>query len=274
MTAIKWDDVGERRIEAGIDRGVLYEIDGIGVPWNGLTSVEEDNNNEVEGVYFDGIKFNDIVTIGEYVATLKAFTYPEEFVQYCGFVEDQVGIFLTNQPQGRFGLSYRTLAGSDTEPLGTHYKIHVLYNLTANIASRNWETLSLDVEPMEFEWEITAIPEDIDSHRPTAHLIIDSRSMDPWMLKDIEDILYGDANNDPSLPPLKALISFVRKWNRLIIEDHGDGTWSAIAQDDAAITVQPDGYFEIIADDDQVVVIDANTYQISSSDKNDGDIYP
>lgn len=274
MTAIKWDEIGERKYEAGLDRGVLYVPEGTGVPWNGLVSVEEENNNEVEAVYFDGIKANDIVTIGEYSGTMTAFTYPDEFQPFSGMEEDQDGIFLANQEQGRFHLSYRTLIGTDTTQLGASYKIHLVYNLTANVASRNWETLALEVTPMEFEWAITAIPEDMDGHRPTAHLIIDTRRMDPWLVQDIEDILYGDAENDPSLPPMKALINFIRKWNRLIIEDHGDGTWSAISQDDSIITVDPDGYFEIDAPDECVVVINPTTYTISSSEKNDEDIYP
>jgi hypothetical protein len=274
MAAIKWDEVGARKIEAGIDRGVLYDPDGIGVAWNGLISVEEEGTNEVEAVYFDGLKGNDLVTIGDYSANMTAFTYPEEFQPFSGMEEDQRGIYLTAQEQGRFHLSYRTLIGSDTSHLGANYKIHLVYNLTANVATRNWETLALEVTPMEFEWHITAIPEDMDGHRPTAHIILDSSRMDPWLLEDLEDIIYGNADNDPTLPPLGSLITWIRKWNRLIIEDHGDGTWSAISQDDSVIDVHPDGYFEITADDDDVVVIDANTYTIKSSEKNDEDIYP
>jgi len=274
MTAIKWDEVGAKKYEAGLDRGVLYDPDGIGVPWNGLVSVDEEANNEVESVYFDGLKANDLVTIGEYSANLTAFTYPSEFQPFSGMSEDQTGVFLTGQEQGRFHLSYRTLAGSDTSLLGKNYKIHLVYNLTANVAERNWETLALEVAPMEFEWHITAIPEDMDGHRPTAHIIIDSEKMDPWLLEDLEDIIYGDSDNDPMLPPLGSLITWIRKWNRLIIEDHGDGTWSAISQDDAIIRVQPDGYFEIDAADEDVVIIDPNTYTIKSSEKNDEDIHP
>ena len=34
---VKWDTIGERRFETGVDRGVLYPTSGMGVPWNGLT---------------------------------------------------------------------------------------------------------------------------------------------------------------------------------------------------------------------------------------------
>lgn len=42
MPRVVWNDVGKKRYEAGVDRGVLYLPDGSGVPWNGLISVEED----------------------------------------------------------------------------------------------------------------------------------------------------------------------------------------------------------------------------------------
>ena len=274
MAAIKWDEVGDKKFEAGLDRGVLYDPDGIGVAWNGLVSVDEEATNEVESVYFDGLKANDLVMIGEYAANMTAYTYPPQFEPFSGLEEDQRGVFLTSQPQDRFHLSYRTLTGSDVSTLGVNYKIHLVYNLTANVASRSWETLALEVTPMEFEWHITAIPENMDGHRPTAHIIIDSSRMDPWLLEDLEDIIYGNEDNDPMLPPWEFLITWIRKWNRLIIEDHGDGTWSAISQDDAIIRVDVDGRFEIDAADEDVVIIDANTYTIKSSEKNDEDIHP
>ena len=42
---IKWDQVGEKLYEIGVDRSVLYTqeggVYGAGVPWNGLTQVTE-----------------------------------------------------------------------------------------------------------------------------------------------------------------------------------------------------------------------------------------
>ena len=44
MSKLKWDQIGERWYETGVDRGVLYVRDNtgaypVGVPWNGLTAV-------------------------------------------------------------------------------------------------------------------------------------------------------------------------------------------------------------------------------------------
>ena len=46
MTALTWDQVGDRRYETGVDKGVLYLADPSGQytegeAWNGLTAVNE-----------------------------------------------------------------------------------------------------------------------------------------------------------------------------------------------------------------------------------------
>ena len=65
------------------------------------------------------------------------------------------------------------------------------------------------------------------------------------MLEDVEKILYGNEENDAYLPPLKALSSYVRKWDRFIITDYGDGTWSAENVEEGEITMLDDITFEI-----------------------------
>jgi hypothetical protein len=274
MSALVWDQIGSRVYETGISKGVLYIDDGIfGVAWNGLTSIDEEHSDEVEPVYFDGVKFNDILTIGDFSAVLRAFTYPGEFLKYEGTLQDQTGFYVTNQPKSRFGLSYQTKIGDDVLGLESGYKIHILYNLTAVPSTRTYQTMSLDTEPLEFEWIITSIPEEIENFRPTAHVIFDSMVLDPNLLRDIEEILYGNEDNDPRLPSLRALSSFIRRWNRLIITDHGDGTWTAETNEEGILVMLDETTFEITSD--TAVFIDPppdDAYEISSSDKNEEDL--
>jgi hypothetical protein len=275
VATIQWHLPGDKVYENGLDRGVLYVEGENGVPWNGLTSLQESNTSSLVPVHFDGIKINDIVVLGAFSGRISAFTYPEEFLPCEGVVEDQLGVYLTEQPQKRFGISYRTLINND---LGVEagYKLHIVYNLTAKPIERQRRTLGLNTDLMLFEWDITALPENIENHHPTAHLILDSRKLDPWLLTDIEEILYGTDTTEATLPDLIPLTTFIRKWDRLIIRDNGDGTWTAISQDDAVITWLdgPDNTeFQIIADN--VVWLDGPTnteYEISSSDKNEEDI--
>jgi hypothetical protein len=271
MAELVWDQVGDRLYETGISKGVLYKDDGYGVAWNGLTSIQEDISTEAEPIYFDGVKFNDVITIGDFTANLRAFTYPDEFLKYEGTLKDQTGFYVMNQPQSRFGLSYQTKIGDDIDGIESGYKIHVLYNLTAVPAQRVYETLGEEVDPLEFEWSLTAIPEEIENFRPTAHVIFNSREIDPNLLQDIEDILYGDEENDSRLPSLKGLATFIRKWDRLIITDNGDGTWTAESGVEGIITMLDSTTFQIVSD--TATYLDADTYTISSSEKNEEDVW-
>jgi hypothetical protein len=212
MTALIWDAIGEHFYETGISKGVFYDYDGHGVAWNGLTSVEENTAHQVQPVYWDGQKFNDVLTIGDFSATLKAFTYPDEFLPYEGVFQDQEGFYITGQEPNRFGLSFQSKIGNDVEGIDLGYKIHVLYNLTANPTQKSYNTMSLEIEPNEFAWEITAIPEFIENFRPTAHVIFDSRKIDSSLLAGIEELLYGSNYEDPQLPSLKSLSTFIRDW--------------------------------------------------------------
>jgi hypothetical protein len=212
MAALIWDEIGARIFETGVSKGVFYDYEGYGVAWNGLTSVEENTSHQVEPIFFDGEKFNDVVTHGEFSGVMKAFTYPDEFLPYEGIQQEQEGILITGQQVSRFGLSFQTKVGNDVEGVELGYKIHLMYNLTANPSQKTFNTMSLDVEPVEFEWTITAIPEIIDNFRPTSHVVIDSRKVDPYLLSDLEGIIYGNAYDDAFLPPLKTFNNYIQEW--------------------------------------------------------------
>ena len=271
MATLMWDQVGERFFETGISKGVLYKSDNYGVAWNGITSIEENDSDSVESVHFDGTKFNDIVTLGDYEAILRAFTYPDEFLFYEGIIEDQTGFFAYNQPKTQFGMSYQTKVGSDIHANEAGYKIHLLWNLTALPSHRLYQTLALDTTPLEFEWSLSSIPEDMENFRPTSHAVIDSRKIDPELLKDIESILYGDEENDARLPPLKGFATWIREWQRLVIIDHGDGTWSAESPVEGQIIMLDDTTFQIQTETARYN--DPDSYDIWSSEKNADDIW-
>lgn len=269
MATLTWDDVGIRVFESGVDRGVLYLNDGFGVAWNGLVSVQEKASASVEPLFFDGLKFEDVITIGEFSATIKAFTYPDEFMEFEGIEELDKGMFVYDQPQGRFNLSYRTRIANDLDQHA--YKIHILYNLTAIPSDVEYQSLSDTVSPIEFEWTITAIPNEVEGFQPTAHLVIDSRKMDKYLLQDIEDILYGSDTNDPYLPPANDFINYIKKWERIIIIDNADGTWTATTTGDYIVMLDATT-FRI--DEANATYLDQYTYEISSTLANEEDIWP
>lgn len=196
-TGLIWDVLSDRNYEVGVDRGVLYpKVDGSGVVWNGLISVDVDKEDATRTpVYFDGVKTNDLVSPGEFSGKIKAITYPVELDDLVGMgqVPDGRGLFLDNQPPKLFDLSYRTNI-YDVNHAVLGYKVHLLYNLTAVPDTINYHTISSNIDPIEFSWSITGVPpicDNIKNYRPTCHVILNSLEMDPKTLQDLEDILYG-----------------------------------------------------------------------------------
>lgn len=264
---ITWDNPGGRDYETGLDRGVLYLPNGFAVAWNGLTSIVEKSDADLTPVYYDGMKISNLVSIGDYSATLKAFTCPEEFLDLEGFSELNPGVFVSNQPQGTFCLSYRTLEGNDVSGNDAGYKLHVVYNLVATPSDMTYSTVTDTITPVEFEWTITAVPEDIPGVRPTAELIFDSRDCDPGLLAEIEGILYGTEDLFAELPSMSDLLTMVSDWYLthppiITITDNGDGTWTAYSDTPGLIIDNGDGTFSI---SDATAVFAGYSYRISDT---------
>lgn len=201
MSKLVWKKPGAQRYEDGVDRGVLYLDDGTGVAWNGLTAVEEDLSDiETTSYYFDGTKYLETRSPGDFSAILRAFTYPDEFLRFDGYTELNNGVLLGEQPvYERFGLSYRTRVGNDIDGYDHGYKIHVLYNLIAKPENRAYKSLQGGQQTLnDMAWRISGVPEHVQGHRPTVHIIIDTTRLNPYLVQDVEKLLYGE---DPYIPP-------------------------------------------------------------------------
>lgn len=225
---IRWNERSSKFFETGLDRGVLYLDTSYGVPWNGLTGLDDQLGEETsEAFYVDGVKVLDSIVMGNYEASLKAVTYPDEFLDYEGYSDLGSGIYADDQRLRTFGLSYRTLIGNDTSGIDRGYKLHILYNLMAVPNENANETLSDSPNVAEFQWDISSVPVGIPGFRPTAHFILDSRHMDDFILEEIETILYGSEYGEARLPDISEIYEMVTDWRLIRITDHGDGTWSA-----------------------------------------------
>lgn len=263
MTALVWDQIGDRRYQVGVDRGVLGLSDGTAIPWNGIIGVEESPNAELKSFYMDGTKYLDELTPGEFSAKLKAYTYPDEFEQFNGISSPGSGLSFFEQPYRRFNLSYRTKIGDD-EDADRGYKIHFLYNLKANPDTQAYQTeTDSSAQPVEFSWNITGTPTRIQEYRPMVHVEVNSTTIDPDILADIEAIIYGTDEDDARFPDMDELAGFFGYLGNLIITDHGDGTWSARGQEGHYITMVDATTFSI--DNVDATYEDANTYVVSST---------
>lgn len=204
MSRIAWDQDGQRRYEAGVDRGVLYKKSGsaygAGVPWNGLTAVgEKPSGAEANPIYANNIEYLNLVGREKFAATIEAYTFPDEFAECDGSAEITPGLFATQQSRKKFGLCYRSKIGNDvSEDLG--YKLHLVYNGLAAPSEKAHNTINENPEAVTMSWEVSTTPVEVTGYNPTAHLIIDSTKTDATKMAALEDILYGTANAAPRLP--------------------------------------------------------------------------
>jgi hypothetical protein len=206
MTALTWDQVGERFYETGVDHGVLFLPDNSGqyadgVPWNGLTTVTEtpagaDSNKQ----YADNTVYVNLLAAETFGGTIEAFTYPDEFAECDGSVSPTPGVALGQQGRRPFGLSYRTALGNDLEGTDHGYKLHLVYGAQAAPSERAYATINDSPAPIAFSWTFDTTPAPVSGHKPTSLLVIDSTKVDAAALADLEDILYGTDVDDPRLP--------------------------------------------------------------------------
>lgn len=212
---IIWDKDGERTFETGVDRGVLYRRNlttgdyDKGYGWNGLTTVTESPSGaEATPLYADNKKYLNLVSAEEFGGTIEAFTYPDEFAFCDGTLEIAPGIQVGQQERETFGFAYRTKVGNDILGQEAGYKLHLIYGCLATPSEKAHATVNETPEAMPFSWTITTTAVEIGTigavaFRPTAHLIVNSMTVDAADLTALEVILYGVA---ATLDPVVAAV--------------------------------------------------------------------
>jgi hypothetical protein len=211
MSKLKWDQIGQKTYETGTKRGVLYLQTGsaaqgysypTGVAWNGLTSVSESpDGGDANDIYADDIKYLVLRGVENFGGTIEAYTYPAEFEECDGSAQLLAGVNVGQQPRKTFGFSYVSTIGNDTEMDSYGYKIHLIYGASASPSERSYETINDSPEPIQFSWEFTTVPVEVDGeyvtgkHKPTSLLTIDSTKFTTEQqrgyLAKLEKVLYG-----------------------------------------------------------------------------------
>ena len=204
MAVLKWDQTGEKLYETGVQKGVLYPMDGAvygkGVAWNGLTAVNETPSGaESTKLYADDIKYLDIRSAEEFGATIEAYSSPEEFDACDGTAELAAGVNIGQQNRKGFGFCYRSTIGNDTEYNNYGYKLHIIYGLTASPSERSYSTVNDSPEAATLSWEVSSTPVNVAGFKPTSIITINSKKINPAALKEIEDALYGTESVEPKI---------------------------------------------------------------------------
>ena len=196
---IVWDETGQKFYETGLDRGVLYPASSSGTypqgyAWNGLTAVTENPSGaEATSQYADNIEYINMYSIEEYSATVEAYTYPDEFKECIGEVELASGVFIGQQARKSFGMCYRTKVGNDVDGDDHAYLLHIIYGARAGVSERAHNTINDSPEAVQFSWELSTVPVYVTDGKPTASIVIDSRTANSTKLAALEAILYGPA---------------------------------------------------------------------------------
>ena len=194
---LMWDKTGERFFETGVSHGVLYTYNSTthnweGVVWNGLTAVNESaEGGEATAQYADDIKYLNLLSNEDFKATIEAFTYPDEFAACDGSAEYVAGVRLGQQPRKPFCFAYVTRVGNDEQGADYGTKIHLVYNALAAPSDRSYGTMNDSTEPITFSWEVSTTPIEFPGFKPTAHIVIDTKTITTEQLKDLEDMMYG-----------------------------------------------------------------------------------
>lgn len=218
MTALVWDEIGARTYETGVDHGVLYTPDALGVyatgvAWNGLVSVQETPTGaESNPQYADNIMYLNLISAEIFGATIEAFTYPDEFNQHDGLGTPGAtvpGLVIAQQTRKLFGLSYRSRFGNDTEGDDYGYKLHLVYGCVASPSEKAYNTVNDSPEAITFSWDVTTTPVPVTGFRPTSLLVVDSTTANPAKLTALEAELYGSVTLTANLPTPDEVITLL-----------------------------------------------------------------
>jgi hypothetical protein len=219
MAKLKWDQVGEKTYETGIDHAVLYpQSSGTypkGVAWNGITSISESPSGaEDNALYADNMKYLNLKSAEEFGLTVECYTYPDEWAACNGESNLIDGVTLGQQRRNTFGLSYRTKYGNDSEGEDYGFKLHLVYGCSASPSERAFESINDSPDAITFSFEVTTTPIDVSGvgadgkpFKPVSCITIDSTKIDNTKLAELEKILYGsdgtgdsDKGTEPRLP--------------------------------------------------------------------------
>lgn len=216
MSKLTWDGVGQKEYQYGVSQGVLFKLNNssnkwMGVAWNGLTNVTDSpEGGDTEDKYADNILYASVRGIENFGGSIEAFTFPAEWNGCIGQVEVAPGMTIGQQIRDTFAFSYRTEIGNDSNQ-NAGYKIHVVYNCTANVGEMSHDTTeeSVDFEPMSFDFDSN--PVKVSGHKPTSKLVFDSTKLTTAQMKAVEDQLYGTESKESELLMPDDMLDLVQK---------------------------------------------------------------
>lgn len=252
---ITWGDPNERYYEHGLDRGVLYIPGKDPIAWNGLTAFDEGGTGTTSMLYRDGVVYLADADASDFSGKMSSIFFPDAFHECLGMPEATDGLYVDNQKPKPFSLSYRSLIGNGASDNLFGYQIHLVYNCMASIAPRSRASIGSTTELTTFDFDIVCTPVKLTGYRPTAHYIIDTRSMTPSRVAQLEAILYGSGSTPGAMPTPDELFDLM---------SYGDAI---------TVTLHIDGYFTVEGSSENIYSTGPYSFQmdnINGTDNGDG----
>lgn len=225
--------------EYGVQNCVLYFTDSV-IAWNGVTKIEQKVNSDDTSYYLDGQKLIDRPTIIEYNAIVESFTLPSNID------------------------SKKILAISYATRTNNNIILHIVYYPKFILEEWSSTTYSDEVNTSKFVFSVTSTPTRFDNSITTSHVQIAlTENTDLYNL--VTNTLYGTADSDPELlypKDIASLIDVINYSYSLIVIDYGDGSWTAIGNDEVLSTFSIDQSFEI--EHPMAKIVSSDTYTIES----------
>lgn len=205
MAKLKWDQIGEKLYETGIEQVALFPQEGgaynKGVAWNGVTALNlTPSGAEPTPLYANNRKYLTLMSVEELGGTIEAYTYPEEWAECDGSAAVVAGVYFGQQPRKTFGLVGKSLVGNDTELTKHGYKLHLVYGALASPSEQAHATVNDSPEAATMSWEFSTTPVAVEGYEPTSYVCIDSTKVNAEKLAALEAIIYGTEEAEPRLP--------------------------------------------------------------------------
>lgn len=207
MAILKWDQLGERYYETGVDHGVIYKYDkssksfNHGEVWTGLSAVNENPTGaEANPIYADNIKYLNLMSAEDFGASIECYATPNAFKECSGEAVLVPGLIIGQQTRKLFAVSYRTLLGNDAEGVDHGYVLTIIYNCLASPSEEAHTSINDSPEAASLSYDISTTPVNTKRYKPTAIVRINSTRVEKSKMDDLERILYGDEDNDARCP--------------------------------------------------------------------------
>ena len=206
MSKLVWNQTGERTYETGVEQVALFPQDAsgtypLGVAWEGVTNVTESPSGaEPTKLYANDAVYGTLLSAEELGGSIEAYMFPDEFAACDGSVSIAQGVTIGQQDRKAFGLAYKTLIGNDVVGTAFGYKLHIIYGAKASPSEKAHATVNDSPEAQTMSWEFSTTPASVTGHKPTASIEIDSTTADPAKLAELEAMIYGSDDKEPTLP--------------------------------------------------------------------------